>query len=113
MSNSKNKLYNFIVNTYGLSKELILEKVDQRISDLLAKHVVNKLNSNDVEKLIANQVAKVLKEGFDTGYYSRQPLESLMKNMIDNEIKNRLNEGYTFDVKVVQKEDKVIKRVKK
>jgi hypothetical protein len=48
MRNRKDKLYNYMVNKFDLSKERILEYVDLRVTDLVNKHIQSKLNSNRV-----------------------------------------------------------------
>jgi len=42
MARNHNKLYNYLVNTYGLSLAKVNEFVDIRLEDLIRKHVVAK-----------------------------------------------------------------------
>jgi Glu-tRNA(Gln) amidotransferase subunit E-like FAD-binding protein len=105
-----NKLYNFLVNTYGLSKELVLEHVTNRLDDLISKHINSKLDSNNVERIIANQVANVLENGFKNGSFNRNSLENLIRNRVVREIQDRLNNEYTIDVKLTKRDNTIIHR---
>ena len=60
-----NKLYNYLVNTFGLSKEVVLEHIETRLEDLINKHVLSILQSNRIENMIMNQVAYYIKKGED------------------------------------------------
>lgn len=107
-----NKLYNFLVNTYGLSKEAVMELVDKRIESLLAKHIDAKLNSNEVERIISNRVATILNDGTG-GYYEKDATIRLVKNMIDNKIEKLMEKQYKIELRAIRKDVKVIHRARK
>jgi len=54
------RLYNYLVNTFGLSKQVILEYAEQRIEDILTKHIKAKLDSKHMESMILNKVTQIL-----------------------------------------------------
>lgn len=103
-----NKLYNYLVNTYGLSKELILIVVDNRISDLLNKHISSKLDSNHVNKVVVNEVANILTKGFENNHFSKTAIEDYIKNIIAVQIEEKMNDEYELNVKVVRKNKSVL-----
>lgn len=104
MSNKSrhNKLYNYLVNTFGLSKEVILDALKDRIEDVIGKHVQQKLNSTSVEVMIRNKVAKFIKEGsVDGHYYDRKNFESLVKECLKEAVKEEVKKNYKLVVKEV------------
>ena len=109
------KLYNYIVNTFGLSKEKIMEEVDSRIENVIDKNVQNKLNSNHIENLILDRVTRVVAEGvpvdsnrFD--FWKKDDFNIYLKKTIRKVIEEKFNEEYTLEVKVIRKEKQVIGR---
>ncbi len=111
MRNSKSKrhhLYNYIVNTFGFSKEHILELVETRLTDIVDKHVGDILNSNKFEILISNRLTDVFKNGFDNGHFKRTTFNDLVNAKIDEILITRLKSEYEIELKAVKKTDKVI-----
>lgn len=106
------KLYNYIVNTFGISKEIIMEQVNSRIEDVIAKHVRSKLDSNYVENMIANKIAEVVQNGVSSSdtYWGRQRthFDDYMKKTVRSVIEERLGEEYELEVKMVRKDRKMI-----
>jgi hypothetical protein len=82
------KLYNYIVNTIGISKELILEQVNARVEDLLDKHVQSLLQSNHIERMIVNKLYDYIKTG-KVDYWSRQ---GNFEKIVDAQVKNIIEE---------------------
>ena len=65
MSFRKDKqLYNYLVNTLGVSKQLVMEHIKERLDDLIVKHLNSKLDSQYVHGVISGCVAKILEDGF-------------------------------------------------
>jgi hypothetical protein len=98
MSTSKNKkLYNYLVNTFGLSKEIVLSYVNERIEEILNKHVDSLLRSDRVEKIILNRISHYISEG-ETSIYSKTSFEKIIKNQIKEVVKDELrkNASITF-----------------
>jgi len=85
MSKNNNKLYNNLVNTLGVTKELVMEQVNIRVEDLLSKHLESKLNSNYIEKLILDRITEIVKAGFiNRSWCSRDAFDDYVKNTINN-----------------------------
>lgn len=107
-NNRKDKLYNYMVNKFDLSKERILEYVDLRVTDLVNKHIQSKLNSNRVEKMIVDAITFFAKEGFNksnTFYISEKiSFQTFVKNTIKDILKERLEDEYQIEVKKIKKE---------
>lgn len=92
-----NKLYNFLVNTYGLSKEAILEHIDIRLNDLIKKHVVAKLDSNQIESVIINHITQYIKDGkFDR--WRKDSFKDFVKLCIQEEVQRLVKENYKIEV---------------
>lgn len=97
-----NKLYNYLVNTYGLSKELVLEYVDNRVQDLVDKHVKKRFEDNSyMEKLILNRVTNFIQNGVSTGWhYDRDSFEKYVKSCIKDEVTRVVKESYKIKVEL-------------
>jgi hypothetical protein len=88
---SKNKkLYNYIVNTFGISKEIVLEIVKERVEDILGKHIKDLLNSKRIEQVIINRVAHFVSEGERTSLHSKHNFNKIVKNQIKEVVKDEL-----------------------
>ena len=100
----RNKLYNFIVNTYGISKESILSIIDVRLENILSKEIRNKLSSNHFECMVVSQVAKFIKDGTLTTsislYRNPSSFESLVKDCMREEIRKIVQENYEISLKI-------------
>ena len=109
MSNKKNKLYNYLINTYGLSKDHVLKLFDERIENLLKKHIMSKLDSNHVESMMLNIISKSIKEGFKGNYRWNNKLqfEKYIKECVKDVISEKMNKEYSMEVSLnIKKEDK-------
>lgn len=110
-ASKKNKLYNYLVNTFGLSKDVVMEQAENRIEELLNKHIGDKLNAKGIEKLILSQVSSIVKHGLDKGAgYWRTTItfEDYVKSVIKEVVQAKLNEEYTVEVKVVKKDSRMM-----
>jgi hypothetical protein len=110
-----NKLYNYLVNTYGLSKEVVFEYIDTRLEDLIGKHLEAKLDSNYIERLILNRITRIAEEGISNGsyYYERDNFEVYVTKCLNRILSDKVNNEYTIESKMVKKGDKVVKVRKK
>lgn len=108
MSKNRNKLYNYIVNTYGLSREKIMEHIDARIDDLISKVIGMKLHSNSVERVIANEVANVIGKGFKRNDYDTVTIQEYIKREIASQIEDKMNNDYELEVKITRKSKMVV-----
>ena len=99
----KNKLYNFIVNTYGISQEKVLEIINKRVDDVIFKCIGMKLNSNRIEKVIADQIAKVINKGLEDRSMHRDSFNDVIRAEIARQIKERMNKDYQLEVKITNK----------
>lgn len=87
------KLYNYVTNTFGISKELILEQVNSRVEDLINKHIDSLLRSTKVEKMIVRAIASYVKDGkVDSHFYNRKNFESIIDDQIKNIIEKYLRD---------------------
>ncbi len=93
-----NKLYNFLVNTYGLSKEAIMGHIDIRINDLLDKHVKAKMDSSSIERIVANKVAYFMKTGKTDSWHSKHSFDDYMTSIIKDEVERQVKKNYKIDV---------------
>lgn len=112
-----NRLYNYLVNTFGLSKEVVLEYAESRIDDLLQKHIASRLESNYIENLILNKITQIVQDGFESNssshWYSRTQFSDFVKSVACDVLEDRLNKEYKLDVKLVQKDATVVRKVRK
>lgn len=101
---NRNKLYNYLVNTFGLTKEIILKEVENRVSDILDKHVKSKLDSKEMEKMIGNKVANFIKKGsVDNCYYNRHSFEDMIKDCLKEAVKEEVAINYKIVIKQINK----------
>lgn len=98
------KLYNYLVNTLGLSKQVAMEHVKERLDDLLKKHIESRLDSKHFEKMVVSQVNQFLKDGVTKGWYEKYAFEEFFKKTVENAIMKKFNNEYTLEVKVVKKD---------
>ena len=108
----KNKrLYNYLVNTYGLSKKKVLEHMEERFVDLeevlkkqIIKEAKEKLDSYYIRNFMKNTIAQILKNGFNTGDWraTNTSLETYVKeivrNLIKEEVSKQLNKEYKISL---------------
>jgi hypothetical protein len=85
------KLYNYITNTYGISKELILEQVNLRVEDLIKKHIDSLFRSNRIEKIIVNAIADYLKDKTTTRF-GRKNFDLIIREQIQDIIEKFLKD---------------------
>ncbi len=88
-----NKLYNYLVNTFGLSKEVVLDYVQTRLEDLVDKHVYALLQSNRVEGMIMNRVAHYLKKGEVSYWGENNSFNNLIKEQIKEVVEDQLQKN--------------------
>lgn len=106
-----NKLYNFLVNTYGLSKELVMTEFDKRIDDLITKHLASKIDSNYIQNLILDRITKIITEGVSSGCYNRSSFEDYVKKCVKEAVTNHMKENYNVEMKMVSKDASVVHKV--
>ena len=110
MSKKDKKLYNYVVNTLGVSKQVILDYVQSRVDDLLSKALHNKLDSNYIQNLILNRITSMVENGTSEGtfpFYEGHSFDNYVKKCIKRVIEEKVNEDYNLEVKIVRK-DKVV-----
>lgn len=100
MSKRTNKLYNYLVNTFGLSKETVLEHVETRLEDLVDKHVSSILQSNRIENMIMNRVSHYIKNG-SIGYYGEKTafndvIKEQVKQVVEDQLKKNCEVKFQF-----------------
>ena len=114
----KNKrLYNFLVNTYGLSKEKVMENMSERFKDLeealfqqITREVKEKLDSYSIERFMKNKISQILTQGFnqDEWRVKNTTLESYIKDKVDylvkQEVESQLRQKYELNLNFKKKE---------
>jgi hypothetical protein len=96
------KLYNFLVNTYGLSKEKVMEHFEARIEAIIEKSIRSKIDSGYVQDAILNKIAAIFKEGGDSNrspWYHKKTFDDFLKHTVEDVIKKHIEEKYEFAVK--------------
>lgn len=108
MSHKDKRLFNYVVNTLGISKDMIMEYVNSRIESVLEKQVANKLNSKDAEQIIVSQIARLVKDGFHDQWYHRTSFDLYVRQVIVNILEKKVNDEYDIETKLVRKDKQVI-----
>lgn len=89
------KLYNYLVNTFGLSKEIIMKHVEKRIEDIIDKNINNLLNSNKIHDMIVSRVSEYIKKGtMNTHLLERKSFETIINEQIRAVVENYLRERF-------------------
>ena len=112
MSRTNRKtLYNYIVNSLGLSRQMVLEYIDKRLEDQLFKALSFKLHSGNFEKLILDAVTKIVNEGVPADsnrWWEKKNFDEYVKKTIRSVIEERLRNDYTAELKLTHKDSNVI-----
>ncbi len=108
MSRRNKILYNYLINTLGISKEIVFTHINNRIDDLVSKALTGLLESKRLEKLILNQVAHIVQHGVQASWYNTQSFEGVVRQAIRAEVAKKLNEEITIEFKVVPNEASII-----
>lgn len=114
MSKKDKKLFNYIVNTLDVSKDMIMNVVDQRLNELFEKHVKDKLDSNRVERLILDRISYHMKNGYDKNpsfFDTSKSFESIVKKCIAEEVTKIVRENNDIEIKIVPKDTQTVKKV--
>jgi len=114
MSKSRtNKLYNYLVNTYGLSRETIMEHVEARLESLIDKHVRNVLDSDRVQNLIMDRIAYYIKNGEVSRWGRRtETFEKIVKDQIKSVVEDQLQKNCEVQFKFLPNSIQFIKENK-
>lgn len=113
MGNRNNKLFNYLINTFGISKEMIITYVKERTDEVLSKNLSDKLNSKYIENLILNKITSIIQEGFTSHSYwlEKRSFENFVKVKLKEVIEEFLVKHYDFEMKVIHKDKTVVHRV--
>jgi hypothetical protein len=104
-----NKLYNYLVNTYGLSKEMVMEYVKERLDELISKHIAEVLNSEKFNRDFNYSMAKFLETEKTSNHYwdrknsFKKVIEDTTRKIIIEEITKNYN--LSIDIKEKQKKE--------
>lgn len=105
------KLYNYVTNTFGISKELILEQVNLRVEDLINKHIDSLLRSSRIERMILDYLSNYVKNGKADRYFFKKKFETVIddqiKTVIENYLKSNCEIKFHFNKNIISiaKED--------
>lgn len=115
-----NKLYNYLVNEFGISKELVWEAIKIRIDECFASYTESELYCR-----VENYIESVVKERVNRYYdntikeYISKKLDDAIKKQIDKQIKNakfsanlKLEITPDLKIKVETPFEKVMREVK-
>ena len=108
---SNNRLYNYLVNNYGLSKEKVLKTMEDRFKKLeLDVHIeANRnvqrifhekcdqfLNSYNFQKSVQNSILNILEHGFKPQDWKdkRVSLETFIKNRVSELIQKEVEKQW-------------------
>jgi len=106
------KLYNYLVNTLGITKQVAMDHLKERLEDIVNKHISSRLDSKKFENLVLNKITQYLNEGVTKSWYERSTFEDFFKKTIDKVIMEKFNNEYTLEVKVVKKDATMIAKVR-
>lgn len=88
-----NKLYNYLVNTFGLSKKNILEHVEARLEDIISKNILPILESNNIQEIILNRIAYFIKNGEVSYYQEKNTFNDVVKEQIKQVVEDQLKKN--------------------
>jgi hypothetical protein len=95
------KLYNYVTNTFGISKELILEQVNSRVEDLINKNIDSLLRSNRIERMILDHLSDYIKNGKVDRYFFKRKFETVIEDqiriVIEDYLKNNCEIKFNFN----------------
>lgn len=97
--NRNKKLYNYLVNTFDISKEKIIDHVNARVDDILKKHIRDTMDSIYVRELILDHLTDLVNNGLKYALWGRQSFQTYFKKVVREEIKKILDEKYQIEIK--------------
>lgn len=107
-----NKLYNFIVNNYGLSKDVIMEHVNSRLDSLMDKHIENliksKINSEAFDRHLVFMLSAFIKNEKEISIHSwnrGQKFIEVLKQCTKESVIEELNANFKLNVSLTQKKE--------
>lgn len=86
------KLYNYLVNTFDISRDSVLKHVESRIEELLDKHVKAILESNRIERMIINRLSDYMAKGKADYWSTDKNFEKIVDNQVRNVIEDYLKD---------------------
>ena len=104
MAYRNNKLFNYLVNTFGLSRQRVEEYINTRLEELVGNHFKQSLNNSKYyEKLILDRVTHVITEGFPLRdyWYSKEKFDTYLQREIKKVIEAHIKEN--FDILIERK----------
>jgi len=111
MGHGDKRLYNYVVNTLGISTKMVLEYVDKRLEELIGKKLEGKLNSKYVEGLILSRVTSIMTDGLKNNNifnYRRDDFEEYLKKILRSVVEERVRNEFEVQVKVVPKDASIV-----
>lgn len=91
--NKDKKLYNYIVNTLGVSKDMIYQVIEDRITDLIYKHAESLLSKGSVNEAITKAITSYVTSGKVDPYFSKKSFEKILdeyvKSAVEDSLRNR------------------------
>lgn len=107
-----NKLYNYIVNNYGLSKEMVLEYAKDKIEVLIDKHIENlvkqKIEKEQFDRNLYYAIANFIKnEKSGTNAFDRKKtFKDVLVSVVRETVIEEIDSNYEIKLEIKQKGDK-------
>lgn len=96
---------NYVSNTLKLNKEYIFDYVDQRLEKFTKDWIEQRSYSNKLDRMISDEVASVLQKGFTNQWYTKETLEGLIKRIVQEEVRKRVDEVIEVNINFKGKKD--------
>ncbi len=107
-SRTRNKLYNFIVNTYGIGKDEVRTMVEERLDKVFSYNLTEKIESMityRIEVELQNTYSKEVKS-FVGRYIEEQLKKEIEKSIEKMSFKSQITVDFEPNVKLELKVDK-------
>jgi hypothetical protein len=107
-SRTRNKLYNFIVNTYGIGKDEVRTMVEERLDKVFSYNLTEKIESmiaSRIELEMKNTYVKEVKS-FASRYIEEQLKKEIEKSIKKMSFKSQITVDFEPNVKLELKVDK-------
>ena len=102
----KGKLYNYIINTLGLSKEAIFDIVRERVDDILSKSLTNEVyKSNYFQNLVLSKLEALRENRYHSKFYKHDDYIDILKEAVRLEVKTQVVEKLRdrYVIKIIDK----------
>lgn len=104
----KDRLYNYMVNKFGISKEMILERVHERVDDVLCKVLEERVfTTNYFERVVLRKIEAMRTNATLTKFYNHEVLKDIIERAVREEIRaelaSQLDTRYELEVAIKER----------